>query len=125
MTLQKLNQLSEALNRMLKSELMKLARKYNKVVKIEGLQKMKKKDILLSLLADYKVVHPIWSGETKVELPKRKGKGETKKATTEDINKLIKEKNVLNKALLKSDGEERVSLFKQVRELDKQISKIM
>ena len=125
MTLQKLNQLSEALNRMLKSELMQLARKYNKVVKIEGLQKMKKKDLLLELLANYKVVHPIWAGETKVELPKRKGKGETKQAKTEDINKLIKEKNVLNKALLKSDGAERTALFKQVRELDKKISSIM
>jgi len=125
MTIQKLNQLSEALNRMMKPELMKLARQYNKVVKIEGLQKMKKKDILLELLANYKVVHKIWSGETVVELPTRKGKGETKKATTEDINKLIKEKDVLNKKLLKSDGAERTALFKQVRELDKRISKIM
>lgn len=124
MTLQKLNQLTESLNKMMKPELMKLARQYNKVVKIEGLQKMKKKDILLTLLADYKVVHKIWSGETVVELPTRKGKGKAK-ATTEDINKLIKEKDVLNKKLLKSDNEERTALFKQVRELDKRISKIM
>ena len=125
MTIQKLNQLSEALNRMMKPELMKLARQYNKVVKIEGLQKMKKKDILLELLANYKVVHKIWSGETVVELPTRKGKGETKKATTEDINKLIKEKDVLNKKLLISDGAERTALFKQVRELDKKIALAM
>lgn len=122
MTIQKLNELSASLNKMSKSELVELGRKYNKFVKLPNLQKMKKNDLLIELLSNYKIVHKIWSGKTKIELPTRKG-ATPKKLDNSKINDLIKQKLELNKKAMKADGAEKSSLLKQVAELDKIILK--
>ena len=122
MTIQKLNELSASLNKMSKSELVELGRKYNKFVKLPNLQKMKKQELLLELLSNYKIVHQIWSGKTKIELPTRKGAA-PKKLDNSKINDLIKQKLELNKKAMKADGSEKSSLLKKVAELDKIILK--
>ena len=122
MTIQKLNELSASLNKMSKSELVELGRKYNKFVKLPNLQKMKKQELLLELLSNYKIVHQIWSGKTKIELPTRKG-ATPKKLDNSKINDLIKQKLELNKKAMKADGSEKSSLLKKVAELDKIILK--
>lgn len=122
MTLQKLQTIQNALDKMNKPEILLLARKYNKFVKIPNLHKMKKKDIQIELLSNYEIVHDIWAGKHTSNITQTKRK--PKLMSNEDINKLIKEQiQLTEQAMQTEDSSEKQKLLAKADKIGKKIKK--
>ena len=103
------------LNTMKKPELLQIARQVNKEIKIKDVHKLKKKDLITELIVRQDIVKEIMKGNIKVQ---PKGKRMKKQKTDEEIDKVLKEIEILNKKAQKATKQgERTKIINEISKL--------